>query len=481
MRQLSSGRSDVEIRDLTSDTASRLFSKGADSSLQPAGRIDNIGLYRQDRLIAAIQFGAPRSTNMLLRYSKELYELILLEGPDEDSEYAAQLISYYLRRYKPADICASLDIHPQSASIYSAAGMNLAVNFAGEQVFEWVDPNRTYYTYKITAADSPKSYYGVSHLKIADATEQDCLTDGYWGSGSTRMQEWKAAHESHLKKEIISIHKMRQEAYYAEVELIEESWRADKRNSLNFHIGSILWDGGVTLKSFSIAVCEIHGSTKHMGETCMKCGRLRAISMKICEVHGETKHNGDSCFRCYNGLSTKLRICVIHGEATHQGDVCMRCSAAKVNRIGICETHGETAFKADSCDKCVSAKRVYTAICPTHGEGKFQGESCYKCIQVDYAEGTCELHGIVKLTGGGTCVKCRASKRFYIDSCVTHGETKFGSKGCQKCLGESRISLKDCEIHGLTKHNLDSCYQCRQDSRRRTLELKAKGDFGRDL
>lgn len=480
MTKQNSAVSDVEIRDLTSDVVASAFNRTApSSSLQPAGRIDSLGFYLNDRLIVAVQFGAPRSAEMLLRYSKELYELVFLENADESSEYAAQLIVHYLKLYKPADICASPNGH--DPNIYASAGMNLAADFPGEKVFEWVDLNRTYYTYKITASDSPKFYYGVSHLKVAGATEQDCLTDGYWGSGSTRMQEWKAVHGAYLKKEIISIHRMRQEAYYAEAELFEESWRADKRNSLNFHIGSILWDGGVTLKSFSIAVCEIHGSTKHMGETCMKCGRLRAISMKICEVHGETKHNGDSCFRCYNELSTRLLNCAIHGEATHQGDVCMRCSAARVNRIGICDIHGETTFKANSCEKCVSAKRVYTAICPTHGEGKFQGESCYKCIQVDYTEGTCEIHGAVKLTAGGTCVRCRSAKRVHMEICDIHGETKFTVNGCQRCAAAARISLKECPTHGLTKHNLDSCYQCRQDNRRKTLEFKAKGDFGRDL
>lgn len=346
----------------------------------------------------------------------------------------------------------------------------------GDRVYEWVDANRTYYVYKITATDSNKHYYGVSHVKKSNANIEDCVADNYWGSGGKKFIHWKTRHAKTLIKDVLSVHKSRQEAYFLEAELIEKAWKTDKDNNLNIHMGSFFWDGNTVShpNRYTPMLCPIHGEVPHITGSgkCMSCIRSASITIKNCPIHGKTKFSGDYCFKCYNKKTVSEKECPIHGLTKHQGSSCSQCSTEKIVHIDHCDLHGKTSFRGPTCEKCVAAKRVYVDTCHIHGEGKFQGGKCYKCLHQTYGTGICEIHGKTLFTAGNTCAKCRSAKMFTDNECEKHGNTSHKNGKCQKCLGESRISLKQCPKHGLVKHNLNSCYQCRMDSRRATLEAK---------
>lgn len=340
----------------------------------------------------------------------------------------------------------------------------------GDRVFEWVDPNRTYYTYKITASGSSKYYYGVSHVKKARATEKDCLEDGYWGSGGPALKRWKKKYSSGLKKEIIALYDRKMPAYLAEGKLIESAWAKDKKNSLNFHPGG--YNGGEGLKppERKALHCEKHGVTLHTlfgsgRAVCGKCIAAPRTSIKLCPVHGLVKHSGDTCYTCYNRSSVRLASCPTHGETKHQGSHCTKCVAKRVNVKKVCEIHGETNFKGDSCEKCVSQKRVYEAECPQHGWGKFQGSVCYKCIQKDHEVKRCAIHGMT-LHAGSSCKKCATGKSWTVEKCPKHGEAKFHAGTCRKCRAEKAVTIKACPTHGETKHRYSICYKCETEKRR---------------
>lgn len=387
----------------------------------------------------------------------------------------------------------------------------------GDRVYEWVDPNRTYYTYKITASDSDKYYYGVSHVKKANATVEDCLNDGYWGSGGrkNKFSNWKRAHRENLQKEIISLHSRKAIAFSKEKELVGELWKTDrnclnstsggkgigvdKRNG-NSHIavcpihGKVKFLGNLCLTCRVSTVanekeCPTHGETTHFGDTCMKCAaasnaaveldcpkhgvskhrngqclRCRsgvAISLKNCPIHGKTKHTGDSCLKCRKTVA--IKSCPVHGETKHMGDTCYRC--AKNVEEKICPTHGSAAHSGNQCYKCLSEKSNSKKNCPIHGLVNHVGESCSHCVSFkNISMETCAIHGVTKHRAG-KCARCVSSNHYSLGTCEIHGETKFLKGNCRKCMSQSMFDLRDCHVHGSTKHQKGVCLRCRNSSK----------------
>ena len=94
----------------------------------------------------------------------------------------------------------------------------------------WLNPERTFYTYRITAEGSDKYYIGYSHAKHANATEEELLRDGYYGSGGdsegNKFFNWRKRHRT-VRKEILGIFDRRSEALAHEEELVGNAWRDD--------------------------------------------------------------------------------------------------------------------------------------------------------------------------------------------------------------------------------------------------------------
>lgn len=327
----------------------------------------------------------------------------------------------------------------------------------------------TYYTYQITATDSAKYYYGVSHVKAPNASEAECLTDGYWGSGGRKFSNWRLRHRRSLVKEVVSIHISKLEAYAMERDLVSELWKTDPLclnsapggSTVAPHRGEFSkveelcckvhgWtkhrDGHcarcVAQSSISIGSCEIHGESTFQGEFCSSCTNESLISERDCAIHGISKHRGDSCCKC-TFAAREMRVCEVHGSSPHWGDYCCQCS----EQVGVraCATHGEVKHIGDQCYSCTAESSVSTKVCRTHGEAKHLGDSCYQCKKSGYSLAICETHGESKFRGG-KCSKCAHTDRLLASvECSLCGKEFAPANNRQKiCPVEHYVDCGHC-------------------------------------
>lgn len=328
----------------------------------------------------------------------------------------------------------------------------------GDRVYEWFKPDLTFYTYKITATDSDKYYFGVSHVKTANATEQDCLTDGYYGSGglsaTNKYANWKLKHRTTLEKEIVSIHSSKAEAYLEEKKLIGERW-ADDPLCLNSIPGGILGPIG---KNIELRTCPSHGSSIFIGLTCVKCKNQANVSINVCPTHGAQKFIGTKCYLCRKGVNRHVE-CVVHGLSVALGYSCLKCALKDRDILGKCAVHGEALHRGGKCITCVNNKAVTTQSCSIHGEQKFIGNQCYKCIPSADAEKECAVHGVTTFRGAN-CMKCSMNNATSMRECSEHGLSKHRGASCQKCTAKKASAMKLCKRHGLSKFQGNSCRKC---------------------
>lgn len=309
----------------------------------------------------------------------------------------------------------------------------------GDKIYEWINPNLSFYTYKITAIDSDKYYYGVSSIKksFSHLTIEDCINDGYFGSGgntlkNNKFQNWKKKHKNYLKKDIINIFDRKNNAYNAEKELIGDLWKTDNLclNSTNggvytgFNKG---WRENVFEKE-----CSIHGLTKHRGNACYKCFMNDLVSVQVCEIHGETKFQGESCSKCAVGKTFTKKICPKHGETTFSGVHCRKCSVEKTVQMKECSIHGFTKHQGNVCNSCNALSSISLKVCEIHGETKFTGDRCRKCI---------------------------SAKNNVKKECPIHGLSSHRGKSCVTCTSQKTAHKK----YHLNNKNLD-CFVCRQEN-----------------
>ena len=384
-------------------------------------------------------------------------ELLRIAFSREVSDGASTLFSAFLTVYKPSDIVAL----SSAGDELEDCGLSLVNNGGENFIYEWVDQERTYYTYRITAFDSDKYYFGVSHVKKAHASMDDCLNDGYFGSGGqkqgNKFVNWKKAHKNTLQKEVLKIFDRAAHAYSCEKELVGDLWKTDP-NCLNSCQGGK--SGGALIRTgqFKEEICPKHGLSKHKNGHCAKCWVGSSISLKICPIHGETKFRKNRCLKCINRKNVSLKICPIHGETTHQGNSCCKCSAQKYLTEGLCPVHGKTVFRKNVCQSCFNESHISIKVCPKHGETKFNGDSCMKCSSATTKE-MCPTHGLTDHRGNA-CLKCVAQKSLTVKRCLIHGDVQHRGDLCLTCHNEKNISLRICPIHGKTKHQGNSCCQC---------------------
>jgi len=310
----------------------------------------------------------------------------------------------------------------------------------GDKVYEWFNPNLSFYTYKITATDSNKYYYGVSSIKMPfnKVTENDCENDGYFGSGgntlkNNKFKNWKKKHKKNLKKEIIQIFEKKNVAYNAERKLIGDLWETDKL-CLNSAAGGVYtgfnkgWRENVDLKR-----CPTHGITKHRGNACYKCFMNKLVNTQVCSIHGETKFQGNSCSKCSVDKTFSEKVCEIHGLTKFSGNHCRKCTVSKTVNMKECSIHGLTKHQGDVCNSCNALSSISVKNCPTHGETKFTGDKCRKCISSKNNNmKECSIHGLSNYRGS-KCMKCSAQKR-------KHNNNLHDNKAeslCYLCLGIS--------------------------------------------
>lgn len=311
---------------------------------------------------------------------------------------------------------------------------------SGDKVYEWFNPNLSFYTYKITADDSEKYYYGVRSVKIPfeKLTIQDCLNDDYFGSGGRGIENnnfanWKKKHKHNIKKEIIKVFNTKAKAYHSEKELIGDLWKTDKL-CLNSAPGGLYagfvkgWREGVTKKT-----CSVHGLTKHRGNACYKCFMNELVSEKVCEIHGKTKFQGDSCGKCSIGKTFTVKECEVHGMTKFAGSHCRKCSVAKTVQMKECPIHGLTKHQGSVCNSCNASSSISYKVCDVHGETKFTGDKCRKCISAkNNTMKDCVIHGLSSHRGEN-CIKCITQRSRHNRG--FHNESK--EELCALCRGYS--------------------------------------------
>lgn len=335
---------------------------------------------------------------------------------------------------------------------------------SGDRVYEWINPNLTHYTYRITASDSDKYYYGVSHVKKTNATESDCLNDGYWGSGGSnsnnKFNRWKTKHSNNLNKEILEIFSLKSDAYHLESALVGDLYKTDPL-CLNSVPGGK--DGGINgwkqSGSLRKSTCKIHGESFFTGDRCRKCITATSITVKSCLIHGEVYHNGISCMSCISDKRITEGHCPTHGKGKFQGSKCYKCIMVNRSTVKDCNIHGRTTFSGSSCVKCYT--QSVDKRCAIHGMVAHIGDSCMSCRNESLVSlKVCEKHGETKFKGG-SCYKCSGEKSSSQQVCQKHGLTTFRKGACSKCKFEKNISIEHCSVHGDSKHIKGICYKCR--------------------
>ena len=330
---------------------------------------------------------------------------------------------------------------------------------SGDSLWEWVDPNRTYYTYKITASDSDKYYYGVSHVKLANATVEDCLNDGYYGSGNSsglgKFGRWKSRHRESLQKQVLSLYPRKSLAYIAEGEVVGELYKNDPL-CLNSTVGGKVQPHA--MRKYTSEICPIHGEALHSNGHCLKCQSAKNYSEGNCEIHGTVKLHGNKCLRCQASLSRSMKECLVHGVTAHQGAQCYKCMAG--SKLAKCDVHGKTAHYGGVCMKCRNEQNVFTKECQKHGLVKHIGDKCYQCLSSSSVQlKVCSIHGETKHRGD-SCFKCRGGKSGITEKvCPTHGLSKHQGDTCAKC-SRGTVVIKECSVHGSTKHRGGACFKC---------------------
>ena len=302
----------------------------------------------------------------------------------------------------------------------------------GDRVFDWHDEKRWFYTYRISASDSEKYYFGRHVFPVRQKTpptEQQLLNDGYFGSGGTKFKNWLAKHEKNVHKEILGVFATFGEAVRAEEELVGNLYKEDA-NCLNSKPGGL--SGGISSKLFTQRECPKHGVTKFSGDVCCRCIAEKSVRVAICPVHGETKFSGEKCRKCFGEAKISEKECPVHGVTTFEGDKCCKCTASGVVNFQVCPVHGQTKFKKNTCMKCANVSKISLQKCPVHGETTFEGDKCCRCVtKRGTTLGVCSTHGETKFQGG-KCCKCRPSN-VYVAECPVHGKTKFQGSQCCRC------------------------------------------------
>lgn len=397
----------------------------------------------------------------------------------------------------------------------------------GDRIYEWFNPDITHYVYRISATERDEYYYGVSHIKRAHASIDECMQDGYFGSGRTRLENWKATLEpGTMQKEVLGLFSTRARAYAAEKELIGDLYTADPLclnampgGSANAWRGYIFQDkecgehglvphraghcvrctvqgtyqiqecivhgpspssGGKCARCRVNAVwdlqeCPIHGESWHQKNRCQTCTAQSSIRVLECPKHGRTKHIGVSCCRCSSEFANTMAYCDIHGEGKHIGPICRRCTSYDAWNFQECDVHGESWHIGDRCSKCSSASTWKLEECAIHGESWHQGGRCQRCVSVSgYKLRECSIHGMV-MHNGYSCATCRVQRSFTEKECSTHGLCTHQGEQCLSCVALRRLVYQECAIHGEALHQGDSCCKCATDSAYTLQECSVHG------
>lgn len=380
------------------------------------------GLYDKNinQLIAVIVFATPQTKIKREKYKWELLRLCFKKNiiiPDG----TLKLIQYFIKDVEPVNFFTYQDTikdHFKSYELFETILKNKSHTFnkhydnQNENIsenniyYDWHNDNYVYYTYKITATDSQKYYYGrkTYHKKNNNYSENDLLNDNYYGSGGVKFNNWKKKHKDNIEKEIIQVYSHWGESVKGEKDLIGQLYKNDK-NCLNSVAGGTGQFGGAHKREYKEKHCPVHGLTLHSRNFCCKCSNNKNITMKHCSTHGLTKFNGDNCCKCTYNKSYFQKECSVHGLTTFTKNGCCKCTNSNaVSFLSHCDKHGDTYhYKNGQCMSCSheKVKNITIKHCPKHGDTQHKGDTCLKCsLDKVYDTTTCIIHGDSKHKNG---------------------------------------------------------------------------------
>lgn len=359
----------------------------------------------------------------------------------------------------------------------------------GENLYEWRSSDYIFYTYKITASDSDKYYFGRKTVPLNGGVKpsaEELLQDGYFGSGGVKFKNWKNRHKDFLVKEVIGVFDTWAESVKHECDLIGDKYKIDPL-CLNSVPGGVGLTGATVENRTMLMNCKIHGMVKHSAnKVCFSCALGKAYRDSECDKHGLTSHKNGVCCKCTYEDSITIKFCETHGNVEHISKGCIKCLIG--TRDGNCEIHGKTRLsKNGSCFRCVgmSNKIKHGFVdkeCKVHGITPFAKDTCIKCsVSGAYSQGSCLMHGEGVSFKNGRCTACVNIKKFSVDyrDCSSHGkESLFVDNVCLKCFMDSNEDFKVMfdSASVAPKHNyFYVCSRCGKDK----ITIKP-GDFAHD-
>lgn len=182
------------------------------------------GLYNDDELIAVAMFCNPHTATRLREYTSELLRLTFKPNTHIVGG-TSKLIKQYITDKNPWDLSTYQNISSEKTD----AGMleRVIKNSSINRLFEWRNPNISFYIYKITSTVSDGYYIGrhVKHMsedELKQQHKQNLQIDAYMGSGGIKFQNWvKKVGQHTLKKEILKIVATHKQASYQEKKYID--------------------------------------------------------------------------------------------------------------------------------------------------------------------------------------------------------------------------------------------------------------------
>lgn len=274
----------------------------------------------------------------------------------------------------------------------------------GDRLFEWRNPNVSFYIYKITSTISNGYYIGrhVQHMSEDDLKqtyEQNPQIDSYMGSGGVKFQNWvNKVGQNTLKKEILKIVATHKQASYQEkkyIDLTDSNCKNQKTGDAAqphppvfatcAQCGTSGWKHkeGCPLDTFQACPeCGSRSPGLHKNNcsqfkpisTCDECGGPKGRHKKTCSQYVEQK-----CPEC-GGVP---------------GSHYKNCSYDK--RLKCTECGGTTQSHKKSCSQYVPRKK-----CPECGSGNL-GAHKKTCSHYVSYQSLCDECGAPKSTHKREC------------------------------------------------------------------------------
>lgn len=276
----------------------------------------------------------------------------------------------------------------------------------GDRIFEWRNPNISFYIYKITSTASDGYYVGrhVKHMSKHDLCElqkQRPELDDYMGSGGVKFQNWvKKVGSDTLRKEILKIVSTHKQATYQERKYIN----LEDQNCKNQKTGDAAQPHPPVFSTCNECGTNNWKHKKHCSQdtyqACLECeSRSPGLHKNYC-----SQFKGiPACNECNGPKGRHKKSCSNFINAK-----CEECGGVPGAHYKTC-----THFKQTQCLECGGTTQSHKKICPhyhkrracTECGSKNLGAHKKGCSLYTPSKSLCEECGTPPSTHKKTCSK----------------------------------------------------------------------------